>query len=600
MDFNRVFEIPEYQAARFAQEAACAGRGSDAWEIWSIQTLLERRDALSAGMLRLGLNPGDRIAVLAHAGSPAWLALEYAIMQIGAIAVPLHGAARSEELAEILQDAQPAFAWVSHADMLAKLRSCGVSLPPLGALAPLDGEPLAARWEDLVSAPPDEASLRRIGQIRDTLSPDSLAAILYTSGATGQPKGVMLTHRNIVSNVKSLLAVTPLEPGMRSLSFLPISHVFERTVALTCQAAGMCVWFAPGLSDLGRTLQEAKPHFFAAVPRVLERFLETIREQNAQLPAWKRRIAGWALKFGLRYPAERGIQTPRDWLRLWTARLLVFRRLRKRLGGELRAIVVGAAALPEHLARLFAAAGIAVREGYGLTESSPVVSFNRFEPGGMRFGTVGQPIPGVRVRIAQPNERGEGEIEVSGPNVTQGYWRHPEATAARFTPDGWLRTGDLGRIEGRNFLRITGRASEVFKTASGKFVAPERVEQALRAEPLVSQCMIAGLNQSSLSALIVPDFNYLEHWCARHQIHWTAPPYMILNLRVAQAYQALIDRLNAQTLDSHERIGAFTLLHEAWTPENGLLTPTLKLRRQALKERFKTEWRDMEKRILVK
>ena len=599
MDFRRVFEIPEYQAARFARQAACAERGAWEWDTWPVEILLSRRDALSAGMLRLGLKPGDRAAILTHAGSPAWLALEYAMMQIGVIPVPLHSTARLAEITQILTDARPAFVWASNADMWAKLRQCNISLPPVGAIERIDDETIVC-CDDLFATPPDNEALRRIAQIRETLTPDSLAAILYTSGSTGRPKGVTLTHHNIVSNVKSLLAITPLEPGMRALSFLPVSHIFERTVVLTCQAAGMCVWFAPRLSDLAQTLEEARPHFFAAVPRVLERFLEAIREQNAQLPPWKRRIAGWALKFGLRYPAERGIQKPRGWLRLQIARILVFRRLRRRLGGHLRAIVIGAAALPEHLARLFAAAGIAVREGYGLTESSPVLTFNRFEPGGARFGTVGQPIPGVQIRIAWPNERGEGEIEAFGPNVTRGYWQNPEATAERFTADGWLRTGDLGHFEGRNFLRITGRASEVFKTASGKFVAPEQVEQALRAEPLVSQCMVAGLNQSSLSALIVPDFAYLENWCARHHIHWTAPPYMVLNLRVLQAYQALIDQINAESLEAHERIGAFQLLHEVWTPDNGLLTPTLKLRRQALREHFAAEWRDMERRILVK
>jgi long-chain acyl-CoA synthetase len=362
-------------------------------------------------------------------------------------------------------------------------------------------------------------------------------------------------------------------------------------VCFTYQAAGTAIWFADSVERLPRILQEVRPHFLSAVPRVLERMHERLLEERNRSGKFKKKILDWAIALGERFPYSGGQAMPLDYrLKRWLADMLVFRQWRKRMGGRIRYVAVGAAALQPRLGRLFSAARIDVREGYGLTETSPVIAFNRFEPGGVHFGTVGIPAPGVEVRIsAETDEEGNGEVEVRGPNVTRGYLNLPEESAERFTPDGWFKTGDLGRFEYKRFLRITGRKSEVFKTTTGKFVAPAFVEQQLVRSPYISQAMAIGLNRAYVAALIVPDFQQLEYWCQENNVHWTAPPYMILNPKVQKLFRQELDQLNETRLGPVEKVREFQLLHENWTPENGLLTPTLKLRREVILKTFAAE-----------
>jgi long-chain acyl-CoA synthetase len=404
----------------------------------------------------------------------------------------------------------------------------------------------------------------------------------------------MLTHANIVSNVKAVLAIVPVSPETVAVSFLPLSHIFERMVTYVYQAAGAAVWYVDAVEKLPRILPEVRPHIFTAVPRILERMHERLMEERYKSGLLKRKVLDWAMALGERFPYTGDPGMPFDYrLKRMLADWFVFRHWRKRMGGRIRYIVVGAAALRPGLGRLFSAADIDVREGYGLTETSPVVAFNRFEPGGVHFGTVGIPAPGVAVRISEPDEAGDGEIEVKGPNVMQGYWNLPEETAAKFTTDGWLKTGDTGRFEFKRFLKITGRKSELFKTTSGKFVAPAFVEQQLMQSSFISQCMATGLNQPHVGALIVPDFVQLESWCREHNVHWTAPQFMVLNQKVEKLFRQEIDRINEADLGTIEKVRSFRLLYEPWTSENGLLTPTLKLRRDVIADRFKGEIRDM-------
>ncbi|MBL7775233.1 MAG: AMP-binding protein, partial [Saprospiraceae bacterium] len=339
--------------------------------------------------------------------------------------------------------------------------------------------------------------------------------------------------------------------------------------------------------QLPEILREVRPEFFTAVPRVLERSYERLLERRRKAGFLGKKLLDWAIALGERYPFAGEYAMPLDYrLKRLLADWLVFRHWRRAMGGRVRGIAVGAAALQPRLGRLFSAAGVDVREGYGLTETSPVVAFNRFEPGGVHVGTVGIPAPGVEVRIGEPDEQGEGEIEVRGPNVMQGYWQLPDETAERFTPDGWLKTGDIGRFEYKRFLKITGRKSEIFKTSSGKFVAPAYVEQQLLASPFIAQCMALGLNQPYVGALLVPNFERLEAWCLENKVHWTAPEYMVLNPRVLKLFRQEIDRINAERLGTVEQVRTFQLLTEPWTAQNGLLTPTLKLRRGAVATRF--------------
>ena len=593
MDFTRLFEILEYQYHRYPQQVAMAGRDQGAWNTWSTAELLAGRDRLSAGLLHAGFQKGDRLGMLAHCGSPQWVIADAAMLQIGIVPVPIHATARPDEIVHIVQDSAMRGCFVSNPAMLEKVRAAGVSLEfifrfeQVSPAVPEQGSGIY--WDDLLREP-DPHDRDKIRYIRDGIRENDLATLLYTSGTTGQPKGVMLTHANIVSNVKSVLAIVPVGPEVTAVSFLPLSHIFERMVTYVYQAAGTPVWYADAVENLPRILPEVRPHIFTAVPRILERMHERLLDERSRSGPLKRKIMDWAIALGERFPYSGERAMPVDYFfKRALADLLVFRHWRKRMGTRIQYIAVGSAALQPRLGRLFSAARIDVREGYGLTETSPVIAFNRFEPGGVHFGTVGIPAPGMEVRIAEPDDQGEGEIEVQGPSVMAGYYQLPEETAARFTADGWFRTGDLGKFEFKRFLKITGRKSEVFKTTTGKFVAPAFVEQQLALSPFVSQAMAAGLNQPFVGALIVPNFTVLEEWCNAHNVHWTSPQFMILNPKVEKLFRQEIGRINDERLGTIERVRTFHLLHEPWTAENGLLTPTLKLRREVLAKQFEEE-----------
>lgn len=591
MDFTRLFEILEYQQLRYPCKVAAAGRLEGKWQTWTTAELLAERDRVSAGLLHLGLLPGDRVGILAHCGSPEWLIADTAMLQTGIIPVPIHATARMDEIAHISNDAGLRACFVSNDAMLAKLEESGAKPDFLFSFERFpSGKRNLMPWNQL-ACDPDEHLSGKIKYYREGIQETALATLLYTSGSTGLPKGVMLSHQNIVSNVKSVLAIVPVGPDLCTVSFLPMSHILERMVCYTYQAAGTPIWFADSMERLPKTLLEVRPHFFTAVPRVLERMYERLLEERNRSGRLKKKILDWAIALGERFPYSGGQAMPLDYrLKRWLADLLVFRHWRRRMGGRIRYIAVGAAALQPRLGRLFSAARIDVREGYGLTETSPVIAFNRFEPGGVHFGTVGIPAPGVEVRITEAvDDAGNGEIEVRGPNVSSGYLHLPEETAERFTPDGWFRTGDLGRFEHKRFLKITGRISEVFKTTTGKFVAPSYVEQQLVGSPYISQALVLGLNRPFVAALLVPDFQQLEAWCRENKVHWTSAQYMILNPKVEKLYRQEMERINVERLGTIEKIRAFQLLFEPWTPENGLLTPTLKLRRSVLNQQFAVE-----------
>ncbi len=586
VDFTRLFEILEYQQVRFPQTISMAGRKDGAWRTWQTTELLTERDRLSAGMLAAGLHKGDHIGILAHCGSPQWAIADAAMLQIGIIPVPIHATARPDEIAHIAKDARLRAAFVSNMDMYAKIKSAGVQLEFVIAF---ETTPDTTDWNTIVCEP-GAVALEKIKYLRDGIGAHDLATLLYTSGTTGIPKGVMLTHANIVTNVKAVLAIVPVGPHTTTVSFLPLSHILERMVVYAYQAAGVPVWYADAVENLPEIFLEVRPHFFSAVPRILERMYERLLDERNKAGTLQRKVIDWAIALGERFPYSGEYNMPFVYrIKRFVADFLVFRHWRKRMGGRVQSIAVGAAAMQPRLGRLFSAAGIDVREGYGLTETSPVIAFNRFEPGGVHFGTVGIPAPGVEVRLADMDAEGQGEIEVRGPNVMAGYWGLPEETAARFTPDGWFKTGDLGRFEYKRFLKITGRKSEIFKTTTGKFVAPAFVEQQLATSPFISQAMVVGANEPFVGALIVPNFAYLESWCREHNVHWTAPQFIVLNPKIEKLYRQQIEFVNTERLGTIEKIREFCLLHHAWSPENGLLTPTLKLRRDVIARQFSEE-----------
>lgn len=591
MDFTHLFDLLDFQQRRYPRADALAGRRADgSWETWSTDQAIAERDRLSAGLLERKFHRNQRVGILAHKGSPRWALADAALLQIGLVPVPIHATARPDEIAHIVRDAELSAVFVSNELMFNRLQESGAAVREVFSFEKIEG---ATPWETVI-CDPSEQEMEKIRYLRSSIGEHDLATLLYTSGTTGTPKGVMLTHANIVSNIKAVLAIVPVNTGTTALSFLPLSHIFERTVCYLYQAAGAGIWYADSIETLPQTLREVRPHFFTAVPRVLERSYERLLEQRDKAGFLQKKLLNWALKLGERFPYAGGQAMPLPYqLQRWLADVLVYRRWRKAMGGRVKAIAVGAAALQPRLGRLFSAAGVAVREGYGLTETSPVVAFNRFEPGGVHFGTVGIAAPGVDVRISEPDNTGEGEVEVRGPNVMAGYLGLPDETAARFTADGWLRTGDLGRFEHKRFLRITGRRSEVFKTTSGKFVAPAFVEQQLLTSSFVDQCFVTGLNRPYVAALVVPNFQHLEVWCRDNGVHWTSPQFMILNPKVQKVFRSEIEKTNEELLGKEERVQQFHLLADLWTAENGLLTPTLKLRRDVLLKTFAKEIEDL-------
>lgn len=583
MDFRRLFDIFPYQKAIYPKKNALVHRLDSEWERFSTEDCLYQIDCVSAGLLALGLKRNDKAAILFERNNAFWNFLDFGLQQIGVIVVPVHAAIGEKELQFILEDAGVKLCITSSAKLYEKVKNVATDFLKTHEIFCLEKTGDAPGWNELTTTP-DPNHLETIESLRAAIKEDDLATIIYTSGASGIPKGVMLSHRNIVSNIKATISLVPVNFKKRVFSFLPLSHIFERMVTYTYMAAGASVYYLDKNSDLLREAKTIKPNYFTCVPRFLEKFYSGILEKAAGMNRFKRYILLWAIALGEQFGDKKG-KSPIYFIKLKIADILVFRNWRKALGGKVEGIVVGAAALQPRLGKLFSAAGINIREGYGLTETSPVISFNRFEPGGVRFGTVGIPVPGVQVKIGHPNDNGEGEILVKSQGVMAGYYNKPELTSEVFDDEGWFHTGDIGKIVYKRFLKITDRKKDLFKTTTGKFISPQTIENLLNNSPFIDQSMIVGANRSFVAALIVPDFDYLESWCEKNNVHWTAAQFMVINPKVVRHFEQLIKELN-QDLTKQEKIRKFSLLHEEWTTESGDITPTLKLRRPYLLEKY--------------
>jgi long-chain acyl-CoA synthetase len=582
---RRLFELPAYQLQNYNRSKALNYKRQQRWVHYSSHDLHSITDRVAAGLLEIGLEPGDRVATIAN-NRPEWNFIDLGAMKAGLVHVPLYTNSTRNDLGHILRDSHARAVFAETPDLVQKIYRVVAehSLNDLQYIYAFSEEAEAPFWERIFQNP--ELYRERLQQIQQAVAEDDLATLIYTSGTTGYPKGVRLSHRNIVSNIKGCFFLLPDYDPVRTLSFLPLSHIFERMVVYLYLYGGCEIYYAQNLGTVSEDLKDVRPHLFTTVPRMLEKIYEKIERQGRQLKGAKRKLFDWSISLGLRYdPQNPGPPLYRAQLAL--ARKLVFSKWQAALGGALYGIVSGGAALQPRLARLFWAAGIPVVEGYGLTETSPVIAVNDFQPEGCRIGSVGRPIEPCEVRI-----EADGEILVRGQGIMQGYYHLPETNEEVFTSDGFFRTGDIGHLDKDSFLHITDRKREVFKTASGKFVAPQLLENKLKESPLIEQVMVLGNGMPFPTALIVPNWDFAVEWYQRQGYQVPSTEEMIADQRLNARVREEVDRYN-RYFAPHERVIRFRLLPSEWTVEGGELTPTVKLKRRNVLSKYKAVIEEM-------
>jgi long-chain acyl-CoA synthetase len=571
-DVNRLFDILDYQLANYPRENALAAKQNGVWQEISTKEYIKQSHQLSAGLLAKGVKAGDKIAVISN-NRPEWNITDIAIQQIGAIMVPIYSTISQEDYVFIFNHAEISLCIVSDESLYQKVKNIKEKVPALTEIYTYDAVNGAPNWKTLFVENPD---INQINAIKAGIFPEDLATIIYTSGTTGAPKGVMLSHKNLVSNVKFSVGKVPLTWGKdKSLSFLPICHVYERMFIYAYQYMGVAIYYAENMEKVGDNIREIKPEVFSAVPRLLEKIFDKFIAKGKELTGITKILYFWAIGVAERYNPEGNSLLYN--LKLFIARKLIFSKWRAALGGNIKFISSGSAALQTRLARIYNAADILIMEGYGLTETSPIISVNT--PEHMRIGSVGMPLDEVEVRIAE-----DGEILTKSDSVMLGYYKSPEKTAEAIDAQGYFHTGDIGKFED-GYLFITDRKKEMFKTSGGKYVAPQPMENIFKASPFIEQIMVVGESRKFPAALIVPDFAYLESWAKLKGISCANPCEITKHPQVIARVQKEIDTYN-EHFGQWEKIKKFVLLSEAWTIDNGTLTPTLKLKRKVITERY--------------
>lgn len=571
-ELKRIFDILPAYERKFSQKIMVAGKTEGKWKTYNTDEFLEIVDNCSRALALLGIKKGDKVAIMSP-NRPEWNFCDFGIMQLGAASVPLYPTLSDQDLTHIINDAEVKMIILSDRDMYVKAREvlirCDLEIP-IYSFDKIDGVP---SWDTLLESGKKAASVN-LDAFKTAVHEDDLLTLIYTAGTTGRPKGVCLSHKNILSNVQDSQNLFP-DSYKIAISFLPLSHIFERMVIYLYYSVGISVYYAESMDTLIADINEIKPNGFTTVPRVLEKVYDKIVSKGTSLTGLKKQIFFWALNLGLRF------QEPKTnslfyKLQLAIARKLVFNKWQQALGGKIVALISGGAALQPRLARVFWAAGIPVLEGYGLTETSPVIAVNGLKEDELKFGTVGKPIRSVEVKIAE-----DGEVLCKGPNVTSGYYKNPEATAETIDKEGFLHTGDIGELTPDGFLRITDRKKEMFKTAGGKYIAPQVLENKFMESALIAQVMVVGEQRRFPSALIVPAFPELKTWCQHKGIAWSSREEIIKNKEVLDKYKREIDRLNVG-FGHWEQIKRFVLLPNEWTIAAGELTPKLSLKRKAI------------------
>ncbi|GGB13234.1 AMP-dependent synthetase/ligase [Puia dinghuensis] len=579
---TRLFDCLTLNLERDPLPDMLAGKEGGVYRTYSTKEVADTIEKLSTGLLRLGVFSADRtpegiekVAIICK-NRPEWIMLDMAVQRTGAVLAPIYPTISVTELEFILQEAQVRFVFVNDHELYLKVMSVRDRVPSLReifAIEPVDG---ARSWKELLVSPTAEEAAR-LKQIEDSIDEKDLATVIYTSGTTGTPKGVMLSHRNIVSNVHSCIPCLP-QGKIRALSFLPLNHIYERMLTYVYLFNNSSIYYAESMDTIGDNLKEVKPQMFVTVPRLLEKVYDRIMHKGAELTGIKKKLFFWAHGLATRYEINKSMGAWYNF-QLSLANKLIFSKWREALGNNIQCIASGGAACQVRLIRIFTAARVAILEGYGLTETSPVISVNRLQVEERRFGTVGPVIPGIEVKIAE-----DGEILCKGPNVMMGYYKRPDLTAEAIT-DGWFHTGDIGEFVDNKYLKITDRKKEMFKTSGGKYVAPLAIESKLKESRFVEQIMVVGPERKFVGALIVPAFQNLEEWSRQNGITVTNHEQLIREPKVLAMYRDVVEHYNVN-FGHVEQIKRFELLPAEWTVETGEMTPKLSLRRKVVTEKF--------------
>jgi long-chain acyl-CoA synthetase len=582
----RLFDAVGFQLDKFPKSDMLNSKSNGNWTHYTTAEVQQIANRFSAGLLQLGVSGNDfsaegsdKIAILSN-NRPEWLFTDFAVQQIGAILTPIYPTTNPLELEFILNDAQVKYVFVSDAALFEKVNGIKANVPSLKNIYSFEQVEGADNYQQVLDLSNDQA-LQEVEEIKKGISNHHIATIIYTSGTTGTPKGVMLSHANIVSCIFYSKWSFPFEdaPLTKVLSFLPLNHIFEKLVTYIYIFSGISIYYAESLETIGENLKEVQPDGFCTVPRLLEKVYEKIMAKGNELTGIKRKLFYWSVGLAEKYDnlVDGGFIYN---MKLSIARKLVFSKWKEALGGHVSYIITGGAACQERLLRIFNGAGIPVYEGYGPTENSPVISVNRQEKGGTKFGTVGPPIKGLDVKIAE-----DGEILVKGPTVMLGYYKRPDLTAEVLI-NGWLHTGDIGVWVDEKYLKITDRKKELFKTSGGKYVAPQPIENKLKESPFVEQVLIVGAEKKFVGALIVPSFANLKVWMKEQGLNFNTNEEAINHPKVSELYKELVEGFN-KFFNHVEQVKKFELLPREWSIETGEMTPKMSLKRKIIMEKYK-------------
>ncbi len=573
---TRIFDFPRHQLAKADLKDCLTTKIDGEWTPLSTKNYLALCDKISSALIELGVKPQEKIALISSTNRFEWNVMDIGILQVGAVNVPVYPTISSEDYNYIFNDAEVTYCFVSDRELYDKVMKIKAAVPSLKEIYIFNEEPGIKNWKEVLALGEGLKHKTEMEARMKAVQPNDLATLIYTSGTTGVPKGVMLSHNNLVSNVLDSTPRVPVFNGAKALSFLPICHVFERMLTYLYMHNNIPIYFAESIDKIGDNIKEVRPEIFAAVPRLLEKVYDKIIAKGNELTGIKKGLFFWAVELAKDFDPGNN-SSFYNW-KLGIARKLIFSKWQEALGGKNEAIVSGGAALNPNLNRVFAAAGFNIQEGYGLTETSPVICVNGPTWDIKRIGTVSMPIRNVEVKIAE-----DGEILCKGPNVMMGYYKQPEKTAEVIDPDGWFHTGDIGEFVEGKFLRITDRKKEIFKTSGGKYVAPQPIENLLKESRFIEQVMVIGEAEKHPAAIVQPDFTFLKDWAKRKKIAYTTQEELVSLPVVQERIMAEVDEAN-KTLGKSEQIKKIALCSDQWSVDGKQLTPKLSIRRKQILE----------------